>query len=226
MADLEQRLRTIGAEVDWPTTPVMRLRLAPRRARERLPVRPVWVALAVIVLAVVVASSVPAARSAVLRFFHLGGVSVERVRRLPAAPERRLDADLGPIAGPGDVQTALGEPMRLPPGSGAPPIRLRGSIASVVLNTPDPTLLSELLSDELLLKKIAGTSTHVTWLEVGGSPGIWIAGVHHVVVFPDAPPRLAGNVLVWARDGITYRLEGRALRLPTALRIARSIPGT
>jgi hypothetical protein len=225
MAELEQRLHAIGAAIEWPATPPLTLRLE-RRARGRLPVRPVWVALAAILLALAVALSVPAARSAILRVFHLGGVTVERSAVLPPAQERSLSAGLGPVVGGAAVRNALGGPMRLPNGTGTPRFHLLGGVVSVVLATPQPVLLSELRSDAELLKKIAGTTTNVTWLQAGSGPALWISGAEHVVVFPRAAPRLAGNVLVWESNGITYRLEGARLSRAAALRLAAEIAGT
>ena len=57
--------------------------------------------------------------------------------------------------------------------------------------------------------------------------GLWISGPRHVVYFyPEASPRLAGNVLVWATASRTFRLEGRTLTRDDALRLAREIMGT
>jgi len=67
----------------------------------------------------------------------------------------------------------------------------------------------------------------VEWLQVEpGVQGLWISGERHVVLFPGASPRLAGNVLVWATNTRTYRLEGRDLARADALRLARAIIGT
>jgi hypothetical protein len=91
-----------------------------------------------------------------------------------------------------------------------------------------PLLLSELRADrgELLLKKTAGSSTDVEWVEVNpDSYGVWISGGAHVVVWPATPPRLAGNVLIWVADGVTFRLEGPRLTRAEALRVARELTG-
>jgi hypothetical protein len=223
MTDLERELRALAAELEWPPTPPFGPRLEPRR---RLRPRPLWVALAALAVAVGVALSVPAARSAILRVFHLGGVTVEQVAVLPAAQERPLAAGLGPQVSEAEAAHALGTRVRLPRLEGTPRLHLRDGIVSVVLATPRPVLLSELRSEGFLLKKIAGSSTDVTSLQVGASPGLWIAGGRHVLVLPAAPPRLAGNVLVWETGPITYRLEGRRLSRPTALRLAAEIEGT
>jgi len=87
-------------------------------------------------------------------------------------------------------------------------------------------LLSELRAGGFLLKKLASSGTNVDHVVVGNAPGLWISGARHVLVQPSAPPRLAGNVLVWESGSITYRLEGRSLRRRSALRLAAGIEGT
>ena len=71
-------------------------------------------------------------------------------------------------------------------------------------------------------------TSKVEWVEVEpGIQGLWISGAPHVVFFfPETSPRLAGNVLVWATDRRTFRLEGRGLNRDDALRLAREIMGT
>ena len=66
--------------------------------------------------------------------------------------------------------------------------------------------------DGTLLKKVAGIVEHgraASQID-DGAQGLWIAGEQHVVYWLDAPPRLAGNVLLWEDGGVTYRLEGKA----------------
>jgi hypothetical protein len=222
MPDLDQQLRALASDVDWPPTPPLTLPTAKRQRSERRPLR--W--LAVAALAAAVALSVPAARSALLRVFHLGGVTVEHVGVLPAALERPLSADLGPVVTPQTAQGVLGVPARLPTLKGTPVLHLRHGVISVLLATPTPLLLSEFRTNEFLLKKIAGSETHVLSLDVGHAPGLWITGARHVFVLPAAPPRLAGDVLVWESGPITYRLEGRGLDKSTALKLATEIEGT
>src|SRR5204863_2740785 len=84
MTELERivgGLRTLP--VDWPATPdvAARLELRPRR---RLAI---VAAVALAAAALAAAFAVPQSRSAILRFFHLRGVTVERVGTLPRAQE-------------------------------------------------------------------------------------------------------------------------------------------
>jgi hypothetical protein len=229
MTDLERALVALAREVDWPPTPELSLRLAeapaptPRRSRRRAFVA----AVALVLVALAVAFAVPPARSAILRFFHIGGVTVERVDTLPPAEERPLTADLGPVVAPEDAAFTLGTPFRWPEGTGRSQLHARGGAISGLLATPEPVLLSQFASDGLGgVKKLTAERTDVEWLEVEpGVLGVWITGEQHVLVWPEAPPRLAGNVLLWEDGGITFRLEGPSLTRRQALELARSILG-
>jgi hypothetical protein len=224
--ELERQLRGLAAGVDWPSTPPLPPRFSGGRRVPRSRLRPLWVAVAAVLIAVAIALSVPQARSAILRVFHLGGVTVQRVRVLPPARERPLAAGLGPTVDDGTARAALGEPVRLPRLSGSPRLHLRAGVVSVLLQAPKPVLLSELRTGGFVLKKIAGVATNVVSLEVGKAPGLWIAGGRHVVVLPAAPARLAGNVLLWQQGTVIYRLEAPDLTKQAALKLAAEIAGT
>ncbi len=226
MLELERQLRGLAAGVDWPSTPPLPPRFTGGRRVPRSRLRPLWVAVAAVLITVAVALSVPQSRSAILRVFHLGGVTVQRVGVLPPARERPLAAGLGPTVDDETARTSLGEPVRLPRLSGSPRLHLRAGVVSVLLQAPKPVLLSELRTGEFVLKKIAGVATNVVSLEVGKAPGLWIAGGRHVVVLPDAPARLAGNVLLWQEGTVIYRLEAPDLTKQAALKLAAEIAGT
>jgi|SRR5581483_2033799 len=209
---MERELRAL--RVDWPDTPDVASRLELRRRRRLL-----LPAAALAAVAVAAAFAVPQSRSAILRFFHLRGVTVEQVGTLPRADERPLAAGLGVEIGESRAQIVLGGPF-LPARRGA--LYERDGVVSTLLR--GPVLLSEFGAPEFL-KKFA--TSGVEWLEVApGVQGLWIAGARHVVFFPGASPRLAGNVLAWATEGRTFRLEGRGLTKDAALRLAREILGT
>jgi len=55
-----------------------------------------------------------------------------------------------------------------------------------------------------------------------GSPS-WRKSSETIVSCAQAPPRLAGNVLVWRRDNLTLRLEGAHLTLQDAETLAENI---
>ena len=213
MTELERDLRAL--RVEWPETPdvASRLELRPRR---RLLVPALVLAS---ILAVAAAFAVPQSRSAILRFFHLRGVTVERVGTLPPAEERPLAAGLGSQIDDAQAKSVLDGPF-LPSEHGT--LYERDGIVSTLLR--GPVLLSEFGAPEFL-KKFATSS--VEWVRVTPDvQGLWIAGAPHVVFFPGASPRLAGNVLVFATGTRTFRLEGPGLTRADALAKAREILGT
>jgi hypothetical protein len=105
----------------------------------------------------------------------------------------------------------------------APALHAQDGIVSLLfLHEGDPVLLSEIGSHSRLLKKIALASRRIRWQRVGNEPAIWITD-SHVVMFPHAAPRLAGQVLVWQHGNLTLRLEGAHLSLRDALTLAVEI---
>jgi hypothetical protein len=58
-------------------------------------------------------------------------------------------------------------------------------------------------------KKFIGPTTHLEEVRLGEF-GLWISGGEHVLrwQYGNVETRLAGNVLLWLSDGVTYRLEG------------------
>jgi hypothetical protein len=221
--ELESELRRLAAEIEWPPTPPLRPELAPRGRLLRRG-RRVGLALVFVAVALAAAFAVPQSRGAILRFLGLGAIHVEFVERLPTAQERPFMARLGPTISIADARDLLGRAPLLPPLAPAPAIRAHDRIVSLLfLHDRDPVLLSEIGVGGASLKKIALTSTNFRWVQVGSDPAIWISGHEHVVVFPQAPPRLAGNVLVWRRDNLTLRLEGAHLTLRDAETLAENI---
>ncbi len=222
MTDLERALTALAGDVSWPTTPEPAFRLAARERRDLR--RPAFAALALAVAALAVAFAVPSARSAILHFFRIGSARIERVGTLPAAQERPLAALLGSPLSRSEAREVLGAPVHLPAG-----VQIHittGGFLSGLVSTPDgPVLASEIrsLPAAMLVKKVATEATRIEPVSIRpGTPGFWLSGGPHLVLEP-APARLAGDVLLWEDDRITYRLEGRDLRLPTAIAVARQI---
>ena len=214
--ELESELRALAAEIDWPQTPPLRVQFAPRRRGWRRPL------LAAIAVAVVAAFAVPQSRGAILRFFGFGAVRVELVGTLPAAQERPLGSGVGRTVSPSAAQLLLGRAPLLPPlASPPPPLHASDRIVSLLFAVRGaPVLLSEASTGSgVFLKEIAGAGT-VHWVQIGSESALWLAGGEHVVVFPQAPPRLAGYVLVWQAGKLTLRLEGASLTLAQAETIA------
>jgi hypothetical protein len=220
--DLERELTALAEHIAWPETPPFRLELRPRRRLGRAPRRALVLALAVLAVALAAALAVPQSRGAILRFLHLGGVTVQLVDRLPPVRERPLGASLGPVVRL-DTARSLVPGLALPAAAARAPLHVSGPVVSLVFSyRGEPVLLSE-LSDEsggVVLKKLSGTGQGAAWVAVRGGSGLWLSGRPHVVLFPAAPPRLAGNVLVWVRGRTTYRLEGASLTRVDAIAFA------
>ena len=184
--------------------------------------RPVAIALAVLVVAVGAVLAVPPARTAVLDWLGLRGVSIVRVDELPPTPATgRLD--LGRAVTPEETPLWLltpdDEPDRIYMGNG---------MVSLLWGTPDRVrlLLTE-FQGEAAIEKLIETGTSVERVTVNGEPGVWLEEPH-LVFFEDlrgrvrqSTGRLAGKTLLWQHGEVTLRLEGD-LSKEEALRIART----
>src|SRR6266550_5538151 len=216
MTELERALVQLGRELDLPSEPDLRSRVRERIERRRPRYRRALVAaLALLLVALGIAMAVPDARSAILRFFHIGAATIERVETLPPARERPLTAGLGPALSLREAQARSGVSLIL---NGPRPQRFYaqpGLIATLLQYRGKPVLLAELLADQTgIVKKLAGPGTRVEPAPIG-SFGLWLEGGRHVLIWEagagevrQIEPRLAGNVLIWTDGARTFRLEG------------------
>lgn len=218
--NVERALLELGREIEFPPTPHLaaavaeRLRVGPRPARRLgLLRRPLVVALAALALAVGAAFAIPPARSAILELFGLRGVTIERVERRPV-----FDPETGRRLG---VPVSLDEARRLAAFTPLAPreddvrVTLDRRIPAVSFSWNDRRLVLTQFRGEAtpFVEKSAGPGTRIEFVPVGDSPGYWLTGERHRVVFRDARGRIlesraAGNVLLWERGGVTLRLEG------------------
>ncbi|HKD34040.1 MAG TPA: hypothetical protein VKB73_11365 [Gaiellaceae bacterium] len=237
MTSLEIRLRALGHELDLPPDPpdLATRVLAELQGRRPFPWRRAAVlALAVLAIAVAAAFAVPQARTAILRFFHLGGANVIRVDTLPPARERSLTHGFGKPLPQAGAERLLGFRMALPPVHGHPPARvyvIGNSIGTVALRRHGrPVLLSEFKSfGAQSLKKLMTAATTVEPVTVNGGAGLWIKGAPHTLTyfdrsfgFQERPVLIRGNVLLWVRGPLTLRLEGDLDRA-AAIELARTV---
>jgi hypothetical protein len=223
----EHELRALAAFVELPDerelAPAVRARLRGRPGRRRAAL----VVAAAAIAAVAVAFAVPPARSAILRFLHLQGATIEYVDRLPDVRTGPLDLGM-PIAPAAAERTAGFRPL-----------------ASGLLGRPDGVtwdggllwyrygrtrlLVSQFRARERidLVKKVVEPETTITPVTVHGEPGYFISGGKHFLylapggVVRTEPVRLGRQVLLWQHGPLTLRLEGD-LTIREALRIARS----
>jgi hypothetical protein len=232
---LEQRLGALGRELAYPPEPDLAPAVIARLDRKPFPWRrAVIAALAVLAVGVAAAFAVPQARTALLGFFHLRGVTVERVQTLPPAVERSEAAGLGRPVSRAQAERELGFRLALPPAADGEPKRvyvLDEALGTVVLHAYGrPVLLSEFRATEFAaLKKLVGAKSVVEPVTVNGAQGLWLEGPPHTLTyfgrqgeFREKTVRIHGNVLLWTRGAVTLRLEGR-LTKAQALRIAREI---
>jgi hypothetical protein len=231
---LEQRLVELGRELELPPEPDVASRARARARGKPFPWRAAAVAFAAVAAAVAIAFAVPEARSAILRWFHLGGASIELVDTLPQAHELPAAEGLGRPVPLSQAGRQVGFELVLPPLDRKPERAyvIGDSVASVLLQAHGKTvLLSEFpsLGGEVALKKLAVNATVIDPVVVRGKPGLWLEGAPHVLTWMDRdtgyrerPILVRGNVLLWLHDGLTLRLEGR-LSKRQALELARSI---
>jgi hypothetical protein len=238
MPELERNLVALGVELEFPPTPDLAEAVARRLAegpRRRLAPHPVFAAAALLAAALAAALAIPPARSAILRFFHLQGVTIERVGSLPRVPQG-ADLQLGNLLPTEEAQRHVDFEIVLP-GFERKPRSLYvqeldppGGQVSLIFRSRNGArvLLTEFRGTTRFIQKSAGPGTRIEPVEVAGEPGFWLEGARHVITVDvrgqplDQRVRLAGNVLVWERRGLTLRLEGR-LSKSEALDIARSI---
>ena len=225
---IEQELRALATFVDFPAerdlAPSVRARLRGRPQRRRALV----LVLAAVAIAIAVAFAVPPARSAILRFFHLQGVTIEFVDRLPEVT----------TTGPLD----LGTPVSLASAERTAGFR---PLTSSLLGDPDQVtwdgemlwfryghvrlLVSQFRATGVgrLIKKVLEPGTRIDPVIVNGGQGYFISGARHFLYLAPSSlvreerVRLARDVLLWEQGPLTLRLEGD-LTLTKALEIARS----
>jgi hypothetical protein len=240
MAELEHRLTELRDA--FPPTPaiaeVVRERLAaapaPRRRRLVVPRSRLALALAAALVVLLAAGAVAApVRERVLDALGIGGVRISHVRSVPAGPARPAsEAELGGRVTLASARLLVDFPVRVPRVLGRPDaVYVRadplGGRVSLVYGG---TVLTQFRGDVgPFIEKSLGPGTRLERVTIRGVPGYRLAGRPHNLVYVDARGRpreetlrLAGDTLVWTRDGITYRLEGR-VSPARGLQIARSV---
>ena len=216
MTELERALVALGNELDVPATPDVWHGIEQRLQRRRW-LRPAVFALAAGVAALGIALAVPPARSAILKFFHIGSVTVERVDTLPPAQQAPFATGLGPARAQPTLKVPAGAHATAyyrGPGMAAATLRYRGK----------QILYARLTGDQMAFaKKFAGAATHFEEVRLGEF-ALFLSGAPHVLMWDsgNVQTRLAGNTLIWLSNGVTYRLEGE-LDKSHMLALARKI---
>ena len=221
----EQELRELARFVELPPerdlATAVRARLGTRRPR---PGRLVLV-LALVAVAVAAALAVRPARSAILRWLGLGTARIEFVDRLPNVRARR-PLDLGPRMSLAAARRHVHYQVATSSLLGAPDeVHLLADQVGFVYGRHKLVVLQ---SRGTYFLKDVGPATTVEHVPLDGRVALWISGGRHYFAYVGhdqravpAPLYLVGSALIWTRDGITLRLEGKLARAQ-ALRIAES----
>jgi hypothetical protein len=249
LTDLDRELLALGDAIAWPATPdlagavqariVAEPRPVRRSPRVRLPRRLVPALVAVLVVLVAfgaLLAASPGVRATLRDWLGIGTVSIKRVDRLPdLSPARQLE--LGRRVNTAQAARHLGHPVVTIRALGAPDAIYAGAavvpaqVSLVYVARPGlppgtariGALLDEISGDQLpFIQKLVDARARVVRVDVNGAEGIFVSGRHAVFLPDQLKPRLAGNTVLWVRDGVTYRLE-TALGVDAALRLARSV---
>jgi hypothetical protein len=186
---------------------------------------------------------VPPARQAIANLFGAAGIQITFGD--PAFERAIGDLELGREVEIGAIDDAAGFDVVAPAGSDPGPaggvfVGENGEVnmaweGTLELPAAGDTGIGLILtqreerSDAYQGVKTVSPETEVEAVLVDGAQGFWIEGTPHTLVLVDETGvereetrRLAANVLLWAKDGISYRLETTG-DLASALAIAESL---
>ena len=221
--NLEHELRALP--IAFPAEPDLEARVLARLERPR---RRWLVPVVAVVAAVGALFAIPQTRAAILDFLRIGDVTIERVETQPRAPVR--PAELGSPVSLDEAREAVD--FDLVSFDRRFRTYLDRTVSGGMVNQRSGRLvLSQWRGEQLpFVQKQVGPNSLVVPLDVMDVPAVWITGARHEIVYGDGDGiqaktrRLVGNVLIWERDGITYRLEGARTR-PEALAAVRDLQG-
>lgn len=223
-----------SADAWFPETPALspavlaRLPARPDASTRRIPRRALVVALAALVLAGT------ALAASVLDF--VPGVRIQRVDDLPelgyVAPPFGSETTVERVSGSLPFELSLPEGLREPDRVLVDRDAEGHPVVTAVYGTELSArmILTQWPASHVLFDKLLGLSTRAEYVDVHGAQGIWIEGGDHAVFYlgrSGADLRVGGyvtgNVLVWHRGVVSYRLEvgvsrERALELAGSLR--------
>jgi hypothetical protein len=244
--ELEGAVASLAMVVDWPRTPPLDASVTSRLLADRvagvrppLPVRATWTPRRrLVVIALAVAGLLALAASA----RYVIGAEEIRVQPgvTPTAPPLRPANPLGEPVSLAEAASTVGFRIELPPGP--PPDAIyayEGAYAGhgVLLawdagdrypplpGTPWGLVLMETTSEPEIVIKSVNSLEDLHRVPFEGSHAYWIDAPHELAVSTvsgDETFSVRGNVLVWARDLVTYRLES-SLSLHGTLAIAHTI---
>jgi hypothetical protein len=242
MSELEARLTALGGALDHPEGSDLVANVSAgladrdevevaRRSRSS-PRMVALLAAAAIVLAV---AAIPSNRNAIANLFRSGGVELRSAKDFhhhSASTTTTPTTDGGSVEA---AQRAVQFPLRLPQ-----LVPARTPTVSVDRSVPGGLVALD-YGEFRVVEVAAGTSppvvakglepkTRVQAITVGNAPGVWITGTHHFIAYLDRDGNIrqdtvreSGHVLLWATQGVTFRIEGFH-QLAGARQVADSIP--
>ena len=162
---------------------------------------------------------VPGPRQALARWLGIGSVRITTGSTSTGPPPALRDLDLGVPATRNAAAALMGHPIWRPARIVSLGIWIdpnRAMVNSAYRIGGHDVLISELPGpgNVYILKKTAAQGTSIDFVDVRGETAAWISGHPHEVAMsgPSGPEtvavRLAGNVLIWADQTRTIRIEG------------------
>ena len=215
-------------------------------------IRPAYVVVLAVAALIIAASGIlilsPDARRAVADLLRVPGVGIQLKEPSvsPPTPKQLDELGLGQRVSFEEAEDKVEFDVRRPTALGSPEIVLYRSSppGGMITLVYEPNLevgetsvegVGLLLTqfkgrlDSPYFQKAVGSGSRVQEVLIEGRSGFWIEGTPHLLTFRDAQgevvrerARLAGNVLLWDRNGVTFRIEGDLGRELT-IRIAESM---
>lgn len=232
MIALEEALRDVGEHLDHPAGDG--LAASVRSAidaqdhvasrQERAGGRPWLIAAAVAAALIVAGTAYGPTRTAVADWLGIGTVEVKRDDR-PASPEGADPVPGAPGDAPGrltldEAQAVVDFPIALPADDDelrgvAVDARVPGGLVALDFGAFTLVEIASAPGAEPWVAKTVPEESRIVAVLVGEAPGLWIGGLPHEVGYYDREGnqrsdtlRRSGPVLLWERDGVTYRIEG------------------
>lgn len=242
---LGRALSAMSEDVAFPRTPPIAPAVVTRlREQREASIRPpfpsmaLWSRRRALVLAIVgIAALVALAFAARLT---LGAAEIRlRQETTPSGPPLGPTGFGSPVPVP-QIEDAVRFDVRVPAGpapdeahvfrtsSGRPAVLLAwkaGDDLTALPGTPWRMMLIQVRGDERTLVKDVGASEDSLMVGVDGRDAFWIDSPHELIVLTDEGAKkflIRANVLIWAEDGVTYRLE-TTLGLTDAIALAETV---
>jgi hypothetical protein len=253
IAELEQRLGRLRAEIEWPATPDMAARVRERLVAPVIAIRRPWfqsrwaVAAAVLVLALAALVAYTPSRDAIANWLNLHTI-ITRVNQLPT-PSPQPSGPLGKRLGLGDpttladarskvgwhiaVPASLGAPdevyVQLPPDGPA-----QGEVSLVYrtradIKTSGQTGVAVLITEANgqvkaeFFGKMLGSDATLENVTVNGHPGYWISGKPHGFFFTDANGNFRDETFRLATNTLIFDDNGTIVRIEGDLTKAQAL---